>query len=99
MKFCDHALRTIRDHQAELAEIGVVHAAVFGSVARCDDRPDSDVDIMIDVDPTKVRSIVAMGRIQVRLERLMGRSVDIARRDRLRHSVAIEAEQEAVHAF
>jgi len=30
---------------------GVTHAAVFGSVARGENRPDSDIDIMIDIDP------------------------------------------------
>lgn len=99
MSFRDQAIQTIRDHQTELAEMGVVHAATFGSVARGDDRADSDVDVMFDVDPVKVRSIVAMGHIQFRLERWMGRPVDVVRRDRLRPSVATEAEQEAVHAF
>ena len=31
---------------------GVRHAALFGSCARGEESPDSDVDIMIEVDPT-----------------------------------------------
>lgn len=82
-----------------LAELGVTHAAVFGSVARGDDRDDSDVDIMVEVDPVRVRSIFTLGRIQARLEAIVGRPVDLARRDHLRPPVADEAERDAVHAF
>src|ERR1043165_1657679 len=45
------ALATLRHHASELRALGVVHAAVFGSVARGDHRPGSDLDIMIDVAP------------------------------------------------
>ena len=95
----DRAISAIREHQAELESIGVVHAALFGSVARGEDRPDSDIDVMVDVDPATVRSIIAMGRIQARLERIMGCTVDVARRGALRSCVAVEAERDAVHAF
>lgn len=95
----DHAIAHLKHHQAELQALGVEHATLFGSVARGDDRPDSDIDVMVDVDPAKVRSILAMGRIQVRLERIMGRRVDVARRGSLRPGVAAEAARDAVHAF
>src|SRR5438034_3092098 len=36
------ALATLRRHESALRERGVAHAAVFGSVVRGDDRPDSD---------------------------------------------------------
>jgi uncharacterized protein len=36
---------------ADLRAHGVARAALFGSVARGDDRPDSDIDIMIELDP------------------------------------------------
>ena len=41
----------LRENERALRERGVTHAAVFGSRARGDNRPDSDTDIMIDVDP------------------------------------------------
>lgn len=42
----------LRETQAELRARGVTHAAVFGFRARGDARPDSDTDIMIEIDPT-----------------------------------------------
>jgi predicted nucleotidyltransferase len=94
-----YAIEIIRDHQRDLANLGVLHAAIFGSVARGEDRENSDVDIMVEVDPAVVSGIFALGRIQSRLETWMGRPVDVARRDRLRPGVATEAERDAVYAF
>lgn len=82
----DRAIASLQRHRVELESLGVIHAAVFGSVARGDDRPDSDIDVMVEVDPIKVRSILALGRIQARLERIMERPVDVARRRK--HSAA-----------
>ena len=45
------ALATLRHYESALRARGVTHAAVFGSVARGENRPDSDIDIMIDIDP------------------------------------------------
>jgi predicted nucleotidyltransferase len=95
----DDILATLRDRQTDLTRMGVRHAALFGSVARGDDRPDSDVDVMIDVDAAIVRGIFAIGHIQQSMEDWIGRPVDLARRDRLRPGVAREAEQDAVDAF
>jgi predicted nucleotidyltransferase len=85
----DHVIHTLRLRQAELAQMGVVHAAIFGSVARGDDQNDSDVDVMIDVDQAKIGGIFVMGCIQASMEEWIGRPVDLARRDRLRDSVSL----------
>ena len=43
------------------AREGVRRAAVFGSVARGDNRPDSDIDIMIEVDPDDQVELMIVG--------------------------------------
>jgi hypothetical protein len=45
------ALATLRRHQNDLRARGIIHAAVFGSVARRDNRPDSDIDILFEFEP------------------------------------------------
>ena len=95
----DHVLHVLADHRQELEGMGVRHVWVFGSVARGDDAGGSDVDLMIDIDPQKVRRLFAYGAIQQSLEEWIGRPVDLARRDRLRPTVAAAAVQDGIHAF
>ena len=92
-------LKTLRVHADELRARGVVHAAVFGSVARGEAGPDSDVDIMVEVDHEKVESLLDYAGIAGLIEELLGREIDIAMRDRLRDHVKPSALKDAVDAF
>ena len=42
-------VRTLRALRPEFERMGVTHVALFGSRARRDNRPDSDIDLLIDV--------------------------------------------------
>lgn len=57
-------------------EYGVTGLCIFGSVARGDNRPDSDIDILVDM-PPKIFAISALHRF---LEELLQSSVDLIRR-------------------
>jgi len=50
-------LDRLRLNERALRERGVLHAALFGLRARGDNRPDSDIDIMVDLDPAIVVTI------------------------------------------
>jgi hypothetical protein len=54
------AIAILRQHADTLRSKGVRHAALFGSVARDDNRPDSDVDILVDIDPAAGVTIFAV---------------------------------------
>ncbi len=53
----DEIIRTLKEREAELRARGVTHAALFGSVARDEQRPDSDIDIVVDLDPAVVATM------------------------------------------
>lgn len=46
-------LARLKEHEAELRRRGVARVALFGSAARGEARPDSDIDLMVDVDPAE----------------------------------------------
>ncbi|MEN8447116.1 MAG: nucleotidyltransferase domain-containing protein [Cyanobacteria bacterium J06555_13] len=74
---------------------GACNIRVFGSVARGEATPESDVDFLIDHDPTRRTPWFPMGLIQD-LQALLGRDVDVAtvamlREDRGRAQVLAEA--------
>ena len=92
-------IRLLRSNRAELEKIGIRHAEIFGSVARGEDLPDSDVDILVDLDPAIVRDLFAYNRVQRTLQDLVGRRVDIARRGRTRPELDAEFVRDAVYAY
>lgn len=61
-------------------------AVLYGSMARGEDRRDSDVDVLVELNPDA--SEAARG-LAVRLERALGRDVDVARLDRARESAPL----------
>ena len=60
---------------AAAARNGGTNVRVFGSVARGEDGPESDVDLLVDLDPGT--GLLSLGRMEVELTELLGRPVDI----------------------
>jgi uncharacterized protein len=67
--------RRRRDLVAAAAAHGVTNLQVFGSVARGQDRPDSDVDLLADLPPGM--GLLGLGRVQADLEEILGARVDL----------------------
>ncbi|MDE6027080.1 MAG: nucleotidyltransferase domain-containing protein [Muribaculaceae bacterium] len=57
-------------------EYGVTGLCLFGSVARGDNRPDSDIDLLVEM-PPKIFALTALHRY---FENLLKTSVDLIRR-------------------
>jgi uncharacterized protein len=57
------------------ARRGVRNVRVFGSVARGDDRPDSDIDLLVDVEPG--RTLLDVIALEQDLQELLGRRVEV----------------------
>ena len=45
----DEAIRILTEHHAEIMAFGVTSVSIFGSVARDEGTPESDVDVLIEV--------------------------------------------------
>ncbi len=71
----------------QLAELcgryGIAELSVFGSVARGDDGPDSDVDFLYVGDPDVEASWSDRWELKETLEQLLGRKVDLVPKDYL----------------
>jgi predicted nucleotidyltransferase len=71
-------LKTLRDNEPELQAAGIVHLRLHGSVARGQQTPASDVDLIADFDSKRRFSLIDMAHLQGRLENLLGVPVDLS---------------------
>lgn len=92
-------LARLRANEAALKASGVSHAALFGSRARGDNRPDSDTDIMIDIDPDADMSVYDYAGLKRYIASLFDGRVDVLDREALKPYVRPPAEGDAVYAF
>ena len=71
--------------------------AFFGSVLRDDFTPQSDVDVLVEFEPEADRRLTyfQLGRIQLEMEQLLGRRVELSLANALDQSVCDEILQTA----
>jgi predicted nucleotidyltransferase len=89
----------LRENEAALRARGVAHAALFGSRARGDARPDSDTDIMIEIDPTARIGVWEYVGLKEYIASLFDGPVDVVNRDGLKPYVRPAATADAIYAF
>jgi predicted nucleotidyltransferase len=92
-------LGRLREHEAALRQRGIAGLWVFGSVARGEARPDSDVDLVAEFDPAARVSLTGLASLRADLSDILGAPVDLAEWGLLRPPVRERAEHEAVRAF
>jgi len=95
----NEALETLRRSEADLRVRGVRRAAVFGSVARGDSGPDSDIDIMVEIDPEARLTVFDYADLKDYIASLFDGPVDVVNRDGLKPFVRPTATADAIYAF
>jgi uncharacterized protein len=89
----------LREREADLRAHGVTHAALFGSVARGEQRPDSDIDILVDLDPAVVATMFDYAGLKDYVASLFQGSVDVIDREALKPRLRPRAAADAIYAF
>jgi predicted nucleotidyltransferase len=95
---------TLRESVLEILEInrddlkgyGVESISLFGSVARGEAGPRSDVDLLVDVDDEV--TLFGLSRLKHHLEALLGMPVDLVTSDALRPQMRDSILAEAIRA-
>jgi predicted nucleotidyltransferase len=88
--------KKLADHRQELKDRGVVSLAVFGSIARNESTPQSDVDLLVEFD--RDVGLFHLFEIQHRLEEIIGvPKVDLIQKSAIHPALQKQIFSEAVN--
>jgi uncharacterized protein len=93
----DDAIALLRDRRAALSAFQVKSLFLFGSVARNEANPSSDVDLLVEFE--KPIGMFTFARLQRYLEALFGRAVDLGTPDSLKPFLSEIVLKEAIRVF
>jgi uncharacterized protein len=95
----EQAIRTLKAHEAELRALGVQRLSLFGSLARGEAGPASDVDLAVVLDPERKIGLFRYAVLAGRIEEILDTRVDLlsepARKPRLQERI----DRDRVHVF
>lgn len=88
----------LRENRSVLKDYHVKALYLFGSVVRGEDKPGSDVDILVEFQPEARIGLFGLARLQRRLAGILGRPVDLTTPDALHKALKDRIIKEAVRA-
>jgi predicted nucleotidyltransferase len=92
-------IEKLKEREADLRAHGVMHAALFGSVARNEQNAESDIDILVDLDPAIVATIFDYAGLKDYVASLFQGPVDVIDREALKPRFRPHAVVDAIYAF
>lgn len=92
------ASAALKAHEAELKHLGVEHLYLFGSTARDETRPDSDVDLFFD-HPEGSIGLFELMDVTDTATRILGQKADIMTRRSLHPVLRANIEASALQVF
>jgi predicted nucleotidyltransferase len=94
----DQAIARLREHEAELKKLGVESLYLFGSTARDEARPESDVDLFFDYHEGAFGLFDLMD-VKDYISRILGLEADVMTRDSIHKVLRSRIEASALRVF
>jgi len=77
----DQIIARLKQREADIKAKGVLHLALFGSRMRGDHREDSDLDVIVDIDPTLPKfSLLDLAGVKTGLDEILSLDTNIVER-------------------
>ncbi|WP_158813637.1 nucleotidyltransferase family protein [Methylocapsa sp. S129] len=95
----EEVLDRLRQNERALRARGVTHAALFGSLARDEQNTESDIDILVDLDPAIIVTMFDYAGLKDYVAGLFKGTVDVVDREALKPRIRPKAAADAIYAF
>ena len=95
----DDLRRLLEPERDALRAQGVTALYVFGSVARGEATATSDVDFLVDYDPSSGFNLIDLSGVHLQLSKRLGTDVDVVTRDGIHRRIKDRVLKEAVRVF
>ena len=95
----EQVIAVLRAHEPRLRAAGIRALSVFGSVARGEARPDSDIDLAAEFDPAAKMDLISLVGLERELTDLLGREVQILPEPIKKPRLREEVERDRVRAY
>ncbi len=92
-------IKKLMDQADAIRALGATSLYLFGSVARDEAGPESDLDLFIDYDPAKKFSLVDLSGLKIFLEEELSADVDVTTRNSLHPRLKDKIEASAIRVF
>jgi predicted nucleotidyltransferase/DNA-binding XRE family transcriptional regulator len=92
-------LHVLQAGAVRLRRLGVRRLSLFGSTARGQAAPDSDVDLLVELDPRRRIDLLDYAGIVGEIQKLLPQRVDVALRSKLKPHVIPEMLRDEIRVF
>lgn len=89
----------LRRHEMELRQAGIQHLGLFGSVARGEAAPETDVDLMLTFEPKAKIGLIEFTGLCRRMEEILKRPVVLVQEKSLKDYLRPQAMKDRVEVF
>jgi predicted nucleotidyltransferase len=95
------ALVRLRACEPELRQLGIMQLSIFGSTARDEQSPESDVDLVATMDYDQVEKLGPFGffGIEDQIAAMLGTKVDLVTEPTRKPRLQAEIDRDRVHVF
>lgn len=93
------AINRLQEHAKALKAMGATSLYMFGSIARGESTPRSDLDLFVDYDPNGRFNAFDLVGIKLFLQDMLDMPVDVTTRDGLHPMLKSNIERDAIRVF